>query len=67
MKLSTSRPLQSSWLGVITRQDSELTSVGDGCSSLSNVKMPNYGGDDEAEAATLNELLINGTRSLWIM
>ena len=67
MKLPTSRPLQSSWLGVITKQDAELASVGDGCSSLSIVKVPKYGDDDEAEAATLNKFLINGTRSLRLM
>ncbi|KAJ0510867.1 hypothetical protein HanIR_Chr11g0545491 [Helianthus annuus] len=55
MKLSTSRPLQGSWLGVITKQDSELASIGNGCSSLSVVKVPDYDSDDEAEAATLNE------------
>ena len=54
--------------GVITKWDPELVSVEDGgCSSLSIVKVPDYGDDDEAGAATLNEFLINGTRSLRIM
>ncbi|KAJ0618675.1 hypothetical protein HanLR1_Chr02g0053731 [Helianthus annuus] len=67
MRLSTSRTLRSLWFMRLPNEALSSNSVEDGCSSLSNAKVPDYGSDGEAEEVTLDNNLISETRSLWLL